>query len=94
VCFDDVTLQEVEDKIQNRFEEIKRCNNPEMLDPEQKHFKCIYMCDYYKMPSPDGKTNMCKFLHKETAKVGIDQVINQYTNKDFVVGQYNAPGEK
>ena len=93
VCFDDQTLLQVEDKIRNRLEEIKHCDNPEMLDPEQRSFKCTYICDYYKMPSPNGKTNMCKFLKQEVDRIGMDEVVKLYTNEGFVMGHYEAPGE-
>ncbi len=93
VCFDDKTLEQVETKLRDRFNKIRDCVEPTMQDPNQLNFKCKYICDYFKMPSPDGKTNLCKYLNEQLPLVGIEEITNKYTNKGFSVGHYEAPGE-
>lgn len=92
-CFDDTTIEKLEDRLRNSFEEIKACQIPEMVDPTQTSFKCKYICDYFKMPSPEGSTNLCRFIHNRIKEDGIDVVTNKYMNKNFNIGHYEAPGE-
>lgn len=94
ICMDDSTIEKTEERIKKRFFEIVKCQQPAMLDVTQRHFKCTKLCDYYKMQSPDGSTNMCKFIHDKIVDVGIDEVTNLYTQEGFSIGQYQAPGEK
>lgn len=92
ICFTDNHIKELEEKLKNRFEEIKSCQFPEMIDPNQKSFKCTKICDYYKMPSPDGKTNFCKYLNNQMYLEGMESVTNKYTDPKFKIGDYEAPG--
>ena len=93
VCFDDDTLRLTEDRIQKRLEEIQNCTLPVLHDPTQQHFKCKYICDYYKIPSPNGKTNLCLFINEELKKKSMEEIVKLYTNKGFDIGYYEAPGE-
>ena len=94
MCFDEETVKKTEQKIRNRFNEIKNCVQPVMQDPTQKNFKCIYICDYFKTKSPDGKTNLCRHIHDQIVTLGVDHVTQEYTRKGFNIGHYEAPGEK
>jgi hypothetical protein len=87
-------LLKTEQKIQQRLQEIQDCSLPELHDPTQRHFKCKYICDYYKMPSPDKKTNMCLFIHEELKRSNMNDIVEKYTHKNFDIGNYDAPGEK
>jgi hypothetical protein len=93
LCFENSNLDIVEGLLYNRWKEISTCPLPEMVDPTQKDFRCAKICDYFKTPSPDGKTNMCKFLHEKIKLVGIDKVIAEHTNIGHKVSNYSAPGE-
>jgi hypothetical protein len=92
-CFDDRTIEEVENRLRDRYNEIKACEHPTMQDPSQSNFKCKYICDYFKMSSPDKEKNFCRFIHEQINECGIDAVTNLYTAKDFCIGHYEAPGE-
>ena len=94
ICMDDTTTQKVEELLQQRFQEISVCNHPQMLDHSQKHFKCTRICDYFKAQSPNGKTNMCRFIYDKIREKGIDWVTDNYTEENFNVGYYQEPGEK
>ena len=93
MCFDDEEIAHTEALIENRFEEIQHCLYPEMVDPTQRDFRCSKICDYYKMPAPNGKGNFCKFINEQVYEIGIDKVVQQYKNPDFHIDTYNAPGE-
>jgi hypothetical protein len=93
LCFENSSLDTVEDLLYNRWKQITTSTLPEMVDPSQKDFRCQKICDYFKTPSPDGRTNMCKFLHEQVKLIGIDGVIKKHTHKGHIVSNYNAPGE-
>lgn len=78
VDFDDSTVDVVEKKLLDRFEEIKRCDAPMMCDPTQNEQKCKSYCEYYKKQAPDGSTNFCRFIHDKIREVGIDEVVKLY----------------
>ena len=94
MCFDDRTLEQTEEKIRKRFNEISACVQPTMQDPTQENFKCKYICDYFKQKGPDGETNLCRHIHDQIVTLGIDHVTKEYTRKGFNIGHYEAPGEK
>jgi hypothetical protein len=92
-CFDEHTIEQVEDRLRDRFNEIKACTLPTMQDPSQSNFKCKYICDYFKMSSPDKEKNFCRFIHDKIGVDGIEKVTNDYTTEGFSIGFYEAPGE-
>ena len=94
ICFDDDTIIETENRIKTRLQEIQQCELPELHDYSQQHFKCRYLCDYYKNQSPNGNTNLCLFIHEQLKEKGMKEVVELYTNKGFDIGKYDAPGEK
>jgi hypothetical protein len=93
ICYDNQTLEEVENRLRDRFNEIKSCTLPTMQDPSQSNFKCKYICDYFKMSSPDKEKNFCRFIHDKIERDGIDKVTNEHTALGFSIGFYEAPGE-
>ena len=92
ICMDDRVVNAVEERLLDRFQEIATCSQPQMRDPLQRDFRCTAICDYYKMTAPNGQ-NMCKFIHDQIEKKGIDAITNKYTQEGFSVGSYQAPGE-
>lgn len=92
ICMDENTIRQVEDRLCDRFQEIAACQLPAMQDATQRDFRCTRICDYYKMVAPNGD-NMCKFIHEQIQKRGLDEVTNKYTQEGFSVGTYQAPGE-
>jgi len=93
LCFDDESIEAVERKLYERWTEITQCKLPEMVDPDQKDFRCTKICDYYKAASPDGKSNFCRFIHEQVKKHGVTHVIEKHTHKGHNVANYAAPGE-
>lgn len=92
VSFDDFTMYQVEQYLHDRYKEINSCLMPEMIDPTQKDFKCNKLCDFYKMESPCGSTNMCRFINRELKRNGMVYTTEMYKNPDFKIGKYEAPG--
>lgn len=93
ICFTDKHLSILEDKLKSRFEEISKCQFPKMIDPNQMDFKCTRICDYYKMLSPDKKTNFCKYMHDQMFIQGMEKLTAEHTTTGFNIGVYEAPGE-
>lgn len=91
IFFDDDVIQKTENIIQEKFKEI--CNNdlPEMIDINQENFKCTRICDYYTMKASNGK-NTCRFIYDKVRNVGMQQVVELYSNPQHSIGQYDAPG--
>ena len=94
ICFDNNTLDETEKRMAARLAEIQNCELPELHDYSQQHWKCKYLCDYYKMQSPDKSTNMCMFLHEQLKEKGMSEVVKLYMREGFKIDKYDAPGEK
>lgn len=92
ICFDDNTIIETEQKLQERFQEISSCNFPAMRNVNQTDFQCTKLCDYYKMTAP-YEANMCKFIHSELVEHGIEYVTDVHTRPGFSVGHYQEPGQ-
>ena len=92
LCFDDRTLQETEDRLCERFQEISTCTFPAMRDIQQKDFRCNKLCDYYKMKAPNGD-NMCRFIHDQLSEIGMDEVVKKYTHAGHSIGYYQEPGQ-
>lgn len=92
IHMDSEVAKKVEDKLCHRFQEIAACQQPVMQDTTQRDFRCTKICDYYKMTAPNGE-NMCKFIHEKIQKKGIDCVTNEYTQDNFSIDTYQAPGE-
>ena len=92
ICMDETVINEVENRLCDRFQEIAACQLPAMQDATQRDFRCTRICDYYKMVAPNGD-NMCKFIHEQIQRKGLDEVTNKYTQEGFSVGTYQAPGE-
>ena len=93
IHLDEDSIINVENRLHKRFKEISVCQLPAMQDVTQRDFRCTRICDFYKMVAPNGG-NMCKYLHGQILKHGIDHVTNEYTQDGFSVGVYQAPGEK
>jgi hypothetical protein len=94
VCFDDNTITEMEGLLRQRFEEIKKSQNPKMLSKTQKSFKCKYICNFFKMKlDEEDDDNLCMKIHKLIDKRGMDYVTENHSSPDFSVGDYSAPGE-
>jgi len=93
MCYDEHTLEETEDRLRSRFNEISKCIRPTMQDPTQCNFKCKFICDYFKMTSPKEGTNFCRYIHDKIHEVGIDEVTRVHTDPKFNIEHYEAPGE-
>lgn len=93
ICFDKEHIDKMEEKLFNTFKEIQKCDNPKMLDPKQEHWKCQYICDYYKTNWPGTKINKCRYIKQHLNKHGMDKTTEECMNPDHDVDNYEDPGE-
>lgn len=95
IVFDEKTLSEIEKKFESAFKRIKSNNMPKLVSYTQSSFKCTKLCDYYKNAHPESKKgeNICKFIHNELKRIGMDATTKRYTSKEHDVGKYQSPGE-
>lgn len=106
VCFDKAKLKIIENKIRQRFEEIKNCNMPLF----NNDWKCRKLCHMYKetfentniksiQEFRNGQFNkrgeiMCKCsqIKLDLERKGLEKTINEYTSPGFTLGHYQEPG--
>lgn len=92
--FEDKDIEETEHMIQRRFREIRNCEEPLLIDPSHKDFKCNKLCPFSKMKlKPEHKLNCCHQVAQDIKLYGIDYVVAEHQKPGFSVGKYNAPGE-
>jgi hypothetical protein len=94
-------LEKTESIIRKKFETIRECTEP-YLTPHpswsglpskgQKILPCTKFCYYGKTMWKDTDKNICQFIHEETKKKGIDQVIKEHANLDRISKYGNAAG--
>jgi CRISPR/Cas system-associated exonuclease Cas4 (RecB family) len=100
--YDRSHLQETEDMIRRKFEEIKRCKRPRL----NKSWKCTKLChfgkNYFDEPLIEYRDNqvcahgtpmtMCQQIAHAIEVAGINSTIDKYTVEGYNVGKYKAPG--
>lgn len=91
IPFDDDALKLTEQNLRKTFEEIRDCKKPELLDWNQKDFRCRLLCDYYK--NKVGNMNFCHKIANDIKVYGIDECTRKNTKEGFNIGNYAAPGE-
>lgn len=91
IIFDDKNIEKMEANLQKTFEEIKKDMRPKLLDYKHMDFRCNRLCTFFKT-KVEGQS-LCSYIMKETAKNGMDRVVEKHTVPGFTVGKYNAPGE-
>ena len=92
LCFDESEHSRFLGMLESRFKEIQKTENPRMLSPEQKHWKCTKLCDYYKNDWENTGVNMCQYIHNKLQNEGIEKTVADCTKEGFSIGYYDAPG--
>ena len=94
LSFDDDTVSKMEGLLEQRFNEIRSCEQPKLLDPSQKHFKCAYLCPFSKnyFEGHESK-NMCHHADREIQLHGLEHVRKTYKKEGHSTEVYDAPGE-
>lgn len=93
VTFNSDNIKNVEKLLKDHFDEIRDTKLPKMLSPQQKDFRCTKLCGYYKNNWPNTDQNICRFIHNEIKRIGMDNVIERYKQNDHKFDSYAAPGE-
>lgn len=91
VCFEDHHIDVMHNYIKETFHKVQKMENPQMLDPTQKDFRCFRLCGFYKQAH--GDTNFCKHIHESIKNIGIDAVTELYKKQNFNIDHYQSPGE-
>jgi len=92
LCFDESDRKKFLKMLQKRFEEIRNNESPKMLSQEQTHWKCQKLCTYYKNNWEGTNKNICKHIHEELNKKGLERTTSECTKQGFNIGYYDAPG--
>lgn len=93
LCFDEKDLKKTELMIEGRFREIRNSEQPILIDPSHKDFKCNKLCPFMKTKLKDShQFGMCDQIHQDIKTYGIDYAIHEYTKPGFSVQKYSAPG--
>lgn len=107
MCFDKSDLNETENLIRKKFEQIKSCKKPRL----SKSWKCTKLCYFgknifenhpsvlpileYRDNQLCGKGNymtMCEQIKHDIELKGMDSVVDEYTTPGYTIGAYKAPG--
>lgn len=106
ICFEDSELADTENMIRNKFNEIRRTQNPEL----KKSWKCNKLCHFGKTtfeetsikPTVEYRENQvcnmgqvmtkCEQIKHDTKLYGIDAAVNMYKHPNHSFGKYKAPG--
>lgn len=95
-------IQETENMIRKKFEEIKRCKRPKL----NKSWKCKKLCyfgkNHFNNPLIEYRNNqtclkdtpmtMCEQIKHDIELKGMKTVVDEYTVEGYNVGKYKAPG--
>lgn len=93
ITFEPENSENVEQKLKEHLEEVKATRLPKMLSPQQSDFRCTKLCSYYKTKWPNSDQNVCRFIHNEIKRIGMDEVIDKYKQKQHDFSKYDQPGE-
>lgn len=93
ICFDEETIEKMEALLKDKFQTIRNCQNPKLLDIKHKDFRCNRLCHYFKNSFDGEDIPMCDAVHNSIKKNGMTKTIQKYANKDHSVHKYQAPGE-
>ena len=92
LCFSKDDEERFLEMLKNRVKEIQQNNNPQLLDPTRKHWKCKSMCHYCKNNWPGTEQNMCIYIQNHLDKHGMEKTVKDCTREGFDIGFYEAPG--
>ena len=92
LCFDESSKDKFVGMLKTRFEEIQNTEIPAMLSPDQKHWKCTKLCDYYKNNWGKSEINICQHVHNKLQNDGLEKTTADCTKEGFSIGHYDAPG--
>jgi ATP-dependent helicase/DNAse subunit B len=93
VTFEKSDLNILELKLKEFFEKVKELQVPKMCHPRQLDMKCQKLCPFYKEKWPGVESNVCKFIHSEIRRLGIDKVSKIYSQIGHDISNYTSPGE-
>lgn len=88
LVFEKDKLENIEEKIREKFETIRRIQKPRL----NSSFVCRF-CPYYTEKQPGSNLTICRFFEKRIKSVGADQTFVQFGNTESL-SQYQGGGRK
>jgi hypothetical protein len=82
VCFDDTSKEILYQDLKTHVQKVTSCEQPKLLDPTRKNFKCRLFCPAYKNKNFDVNLCDCQFLSSAIKELGIDKVQDLYKNPE------------
>jgi hypothetical protein len=94
LCYERSDIPKTMELLRSRMDEIQKTTRPRLKSVTGRHFFCNRVCHYGKFQSEQcpSKT-ICRHIRDEVLKKGMDEVVREYTAKDFSVSHYSNPGE-
>jgi hypothetical protein len=92
LCFDESDREKFLKMLEKRFQQIQQNESPKLLSQEQAHWKCKKLCTYYKNNWKGTNKNICRHIHEELNRKGLERTTAECTKQGFNIGYYDAPG--
>lgn len=77
VVFDESDYLKAENMIKQKFMYINSVELPRLLSPDNKHWKCKYLCAFSE-PSTDAGMSVCQQMHNRIRSYGYLDTLEQY----------------
>lgn len=91
IAFDDSILADTENMIRETFEQIRRDEQPKLLDPTYSDHRCRLFCPFFKRKVDDMP--YCKHIADSISDLGIEYVTETEQREGFEFNHYEDPGE-
>jgi CRISPR/Cas system-associated exonuclease Cas4 (RecB family) len=78
MVFDEDDYKKAENILRQKFEKIKRSQNPKLLSNENSHWKCRKLCKFSQPYKEGSKKSVCQHIRDEIRKDGILKVVEKY----------------
>tara|TARA_R110002020_G_scaffold205000_4_gene409417 strand:+ start:8 stop:1027 length:1020 start_codon:yes stop_codon:yes gene_type:complete len=78
MVFDEEDYKKAENILRQKFEKIKRSQNPKLLSNENSHWKCQKLCKFSQPYKEGSKKSVCQHIRDEVRKDGILKVVEKY----------------
>lgn len=92
MCFDKSDHDKFLNMLKNKFEDIKKNEQPKPISTDRQNWKCTKLCHYYKNNWPNTDQNMCIYIENHLKNHGMSKTIENCSKDGFSIDYYSAPG--
>lgn len=89
VAFAKHDLKIFEERLEKMYAKIVSTQKPELT----RSWKCTSFCHFGKNLYPGSNLTICDFIKRRTQEMGINKVIEQFSDPNHHIDVYQAPGE-